>query len=55
MADKPNKLRDSYAEGECPDCGWPIPHNVREGDECQNCGHVFWLPKNGNKEERNAS
>ena len=29
---------------ECPNCGTPIPDEATPGDECVNCGHVFWLP-----------
>lgn len=29
----------------CPDCGYEIPDNANEGDQCENCGHVMWLPK----------
>jgi DNA-directed RNA polymerase subunit RPC12/RpoP len=36
-------IRESYDE-ECPDCSYPIPGNVTEGDECEYCGHVFCLP-----------
>jgi ribosomal protein S27AE len=36
-------LRDIYPKGECPDCGKKIPAKAREGDECGNCGHVFYL------------
>jgi rubredoxin len=34
-----------YLSGECPDCGEKIPSVAIEGDECGNCGHVFWLTK----------
>jgi len=34
-------LRDQFDDGECPDCGEPIPYNIGHGDECPNCGHVF--------------
>ena len=33
---------DDYENGECPDCGEPIPKDATSGDECVNCGHVFW-------------
>lgn len=35
-------VRDSYPDGECPDCGDPIPSEAVEGDACANCGHVFY-------------
>jgi hypothetical protein len=28
---------------QCPDCGEAIDLDVVEGEECGNCGHVFWL------------
>jgi len=34
-------LKDSYVNGECPDCGQDIPDNVQEGNICSNCEHVF--------------
>ena len=36
-----NPVRDSYEDCECPDCQDDIPLDVEEGDECENCGHVF--------------
>ncbi len=37
-----NVIVADYDNGECPDCGESIPDDVSEGDECENCGHVFW-------------
>ena len=37
-----NIIKDSYENGECPDCGKDIPDDVSGGDECSNCGHVFY-------------
>jgi hypothetical protein len=37
-----------YLAGECPDCGEKIPSVAVEGDECGNCGHVFWFENAGN-------
>lgn len=34
-------IKDHYPEGECPDCGEPIPDDAVAGTECENCGHVF--------------
>jgi len=34
-------IKDNYDEGECPDCGDPIPDDMVDGGECANCGHVF--------------
>ena len=34
---------DYFENGECPDCGESIPYDAAEGDECLNCGHVFWM------------
>jgi len=41
----PNPIKQAYEDGECPDCGDPIPDDVAEGQACENCGHVFCLPK----------
>jgi hypothetical protein len=35
---------DNYPDGLCPDCQWKIRRNVKEGDNCPNCEHVFYLP-----------
>ena len=34
-------IQNSYPGGECPDCGEPISGLTEQGDECENCGHVF--------------
>jgi hypothetical protein len=34
-------VRDEYEDGECPDCGEPIPEEAVEWSACENCGHVF--------------
>jgi hypothetical protein len=34
-------IKDSYENGECPDCGESIPAEMVSGGECANCGHVF--------------
>jgi len=39
-----NIVKDSYENGECPDCGEDIPNDVSNGDGCSNCGHVFYSP-----------
>jgi len=36
-----NPIKMSYDDGLCPDCNLEIPDDVVEGQECQNCGHVF--------------
>lgn len=36
-------LQDTYDNGECPDCGEPIPARFEGGEDCLNCGHVFHL------------
>jgi hypothetical protein len=36
-----NPVWNAY-DGVCPDCGEPIPEGIQEGQECCNCGHVFW-------------
>jgi len=33
---------DNYPNGQCPDCGQKIRRNVKEGDNCPNCEHVFY-------------
>jgi len=35
------KLKETY-NCECPDCGDPIDEHFQEGDDCLNCGHVFF-------------
>lgn len=37
-----NDVQDSYKNAECPDCQEPIPPSAQDGDECENCGHVFY-------------
>ena len=37
-----NKVKQSYENGECPDCGEDIPDDIVNGDKCANCGHVFY-------------
>jgi hypothetical protein len=37
-----NPIVDSYEGGLCPDCSELIPQDVEEGEECANCGHVFY-------------
>ena len=32
----------NYDRGECPDCHEKISNTVVEGDDCPNCGHVFY-------------
>lgn len=36
-----NAIKESYENGECPDCGEPIPNDVVAGQACSRCGHVF--------------
>ena len=33
--------KDQYEGGVCPDCGEEIRPTAVQGDECDNCGHVF--------------
>jgi hypothetical protein len=35
-------VRDDYEYGECPDCRKAIPHTAVEGDQCSECGCVFF-------------
>lgn len=37
-----NNVKDNYPGGVCPDCGKPIPDDLVPGQECTNCGHVFY-------------
>jgi hypothetical protein len=41
--DGPTELQQAYEFGACPDCSEDIPSYAVEGDECGNCGHVFYL------------
>lgn len=34
----------NYPDGECPDCYRLIPKNVKNGQACKNCEHVFYAP-----------
>lgn len=38
-----NSVRDGDEDGECPDCGTPIPDDAEEETGCVECGHVFML------------
>ena len=40
-----NDVRQYYDNEECPDCGEDIPLGTQAGEDCVNCGHVFWKPK----------
>jgi len=40
-----NALKASYTDGRCPDCNLEIPETVCDGQECQNCEHVFSFPQ----------
>ena len=44
-------IKDSYENGECPDCGKDIPSDVSNGDGCSNCGHVFYSPVKSEMDE----
>ena len=37
-----NQIKEQYIDGECPDCGETIPDGIEDGDECPNCGHIFY-------------
>lgn len=43
-------LYANYPNGKCPDCGEEIPKDISPGEECSNCGHVFW-PEEGSEPE----
>lgn len=36
------KVKENYHNGLCPDCGKPMPDDIKGGQECSNCGHVFY-------------
>lgn len=36
-------MQDIYPDGLCPDCFMEIPKGTEDGDECLNCGHVFYM------------
>lgn len=38
-------MRDHYDDGRCPDCGEEISYYCEDGEECENCGHVFYFPE----------
>ena len=40
-----NPVKLAYADGVCPDCDTGIPEDVVDGQSCENCDHVFCLPK----------
>jgi hypothetical protein len=39
---KKHSMQAEYDNGECPDCGEPIPDYTDDGDNCTNCEHVFY-------------
>ncbi len=40
-----DKILSQYDDQRCPDCNEEIPLTVQEGEECLNCGHVFWIER----------
>ena len=46
-----NDIQESYENGICPDCGEPIPDYIESGEECLNCGHVFFEDRDDDDEE----
>lgn len=44
-----NTVKESYHNGECPDCGETIPDDVVEGQACANCEHVFYAERPGDE------
>lgn len=36
-------VQNSYLNGACPDCGDKIPKEAQDGENCPNCGHIWWL------------
>ena len=47
-------IMEQYVDQECPDCGEPIPEDIGDGEECINCGHVFYAPEGTFHKERQA-
>lgn len=45
MRSTPPDLQGVYEDDICPDCGEKISDILGDGDECSNCGHVFWAPE----------
>ena len=39
-------VKADYEDGNCPDCGEPIPDDTMYGEACVNCSHV-WNPVRG--------
>lgn len=40
-----NYVKLAYEDGVCPDCDTGIPDDVVDGQSCENCPHVFGLPR----------
>ena len=36
------KMPEYYENGLCPDCGDDIKEDTQSGEDCLNCGHVFY-------------
>ena len=50
------KIQDAYEDGVCPDCQEEIPEDTVDGEECKNCGHVFWaIPSSSNGQDTGFS
>lgn len=45
------EMREEFEEGECPDCGEVIPEGTENGDECENCEHVFHFGEDSEEDE----
>lgn len=43
-----DRVKDEYPDGVCPDCGENIPDDAQEGEQCGNCGHVFFYIRDDN-------
>lgn len=39
------RIKDTYLNGCCPDCGYEIPDNAQPEESCHNCGHVWYLER----------
>lgn len=54
LTEKMNPIKESYPDGECPDCSNYIPTDVADGESCLNCGHVFVSKSDDNDDEIDA-
>lgn len=46
---KGRNVKSQYKGGKCPDCGEEIPDDAIDGEDCSNCGHIFYLEREDNE------